>query len=155
MQTRTSDSTLVPPPPPRTASMVRPAMALLAGLGITALIVGPGIIMATLGMLRGVADPRAFRPSTTNLVVYLVINAVGAFTGGIATARIAFGRSFYTVFLLALVLLMSGVVTVLRGPDAAPAAPRWYPMAQALTVFAAALLGGWLERRRQERRARR
>ncbi len=132
--------------------MVRPAMALLAGLGITALIVGPGIIMATLGMLRGVADPLAFRPSTANLVVYLVINALGAFIGGTATARIAFGRSFYTVFLLALVLLMSGLVIVVRAKDPTQAGPYWYTLGQALTVFTAALLGGWLERRRQQSR---
>ncbi len=137
---------LIPPRP--THSFVRPALALLAGLGITAFIVGPGIIVATLAMLRGV-DPQTFRPSAGNLVVYLVINAVGAFVGGLATARITVGRSFYTVFLLALVLFMSAMVVVLRAKDPAQAGPQWYTVGQAVAVLVAALLGGALERRRQ------
>ena len=137
---------------PPTSSMMRPALGLLAGLGITALIVGPGIIIATLAMLRGV-DPRTFSPSTANLVVYLAITAVGAFAGGFTTARVTLGRSFYTVFLLALILFMSAMVPVLRGADpTAPQRPRWFLVAQAVVVLAAVLLGGWLERRRQARR---
>ena len=131
-----------------TTSFIRPALALLAGLGVTALIVGPGIIIATLAMLRGV-DPLHFRPSPANLVVYLVINAAGAFVGGLATARITVGRSFYTVFLLALVLFMSAMVVVLRAKDPAQAGPTWYTVGQAITVLVAALLGGGVERWRQ------
>jgi CHASE2 domain-containing sensor protein len=135
---------------PPTNSMMRPALGLLAGLGITALIVGPGIIVATLAMLRGVADPRAFLPSTENLAVYLAITAVGAFAGGLTTARITTGRSFYTVFLLALILFTSAMVLVLRGPDpTAPPRPQWFLVGQAAIVLAAVLLGGWFERRRQ------
>jgi hypothetical protein len=137
--------------PPDNRSFIRPAMALLAGLGITALIVGPGIIIATLAMLRGV-DPNSFRPSPANLVVYLAINAVGALVGGAATARIAAGRSVYTVFLFALVLFMSAIVVVLRGKDPAQAGPQWYTIGQAVTVLVAALAGGLLERRRQAAR---
>lgn len=140
-------ATPISPAPPN-LSFVRPALALLAGLGITALIVGPGIIIATLAMLRGV-DPTTFRPSTANLVVYLAINAVGAFVGGLAAARITIGRSFYTVFLLAMVLFMSAMVIVLRANDPAQAGPRWYTVGQAVTVLVAALLGGYLERRQQ------
>ena len=140
--------TVPPPPAPPTHSFLRPALGLLAGLGLTALIVGPGIIIATLAMLRGV-DPTTFRPSSANLVVYLVINAVGAFVGGLVTARITVGRSFYTVFLLALVLFMSAMVTVLRAKDPAQSGPSWYTVGQAVIVLAAALLGGFLERRRQ------
>ena len=127
---------------------MRPALGLLAGLGITAFIVGPGIIVATLAMLRGV-DPSTFHPSSANLVVYLAITAVGAFGGGFTTARITAGRSFYTVFLLALILFMSAMVPVLRGADPAAPRPRWFLVAQAVIVLVAALLGGWLERRRQ------
>jgi hypothetical protein len=138
--------------PPPTSSIIRPALALLAGLGITALIVGPGIIIATLAMLRGVADPRAFRPSLQNLVVYLVIIAAGAFTGGVATARITIGRSFFTVFLFALVLFTSAMVVVLRASEAAPTEPKWFALARAIAVLLAALLGGFVERRRQTAR---
>ena len=136
---------------PPTSSVIRPALALLAGLGITAVIVGPGIIIATLAMLRDV-DPQTFRPSPANLVVYLVINAIGAFVGGLATARITIGRSFYTVFLLALVLFVSAMVTVFRAHDTTQAEPRWYTIGQAVIVLVAALLGGYLERRRETAR---
>ena len=143
----TAPTTTTPP----TSSIIRPALALLAGLGITALIVGPGIIIATLAMLRGV-DPQTFRPSAANLMVYLVINAVGAFVGGLATARITIGRSFYTVFLLALILFTSAMVTVMRAKGDARAEPQWYNVGQAVVVLLAALLGGFLERRRQAAR---
>jgi hypothetical protein len=137
---------------PPTSSVIRPALGLLAGLGITALVVGPGIILATLAMLRGV-DPNTFRPSTQNLAVYLAITALGAFGGGFTTARITAGRSFYTVFLLALILFMSAMVPVLRGPDpAAQPRPQWFLVTQAAIVLVGALLGGWLERRRQAAR---
>jgi 1,4-dihydroxy-2-naphthoate octaprenyltransferase len=136
---------------PPTSSVIRPALGLLAGLGITALVVGPGIIVATLAMLRGV-NPSTFRPSTANLAVYLAITAVGAFAGGFTTARITTGRSFYTVFLLALILFVSAMVPVLRGADPAALRPQWFLVAQAVLVLAGALLGGWLERRRQAAR---
>ena len=84
-----------------------------------------------------------------------MINAAGAFLGGVAAARITIGRSFYTVFLLAIVLLMSGLVIALRAKDPAQAGPLWYTYGQALAVFVAALLGGWIERRRETARARR
>jgi hypothetical protein len=133
---------------PPTSSFIRPALALLAGLGVTALVVGPGIIIATLGMLRGV-DAKAFSPSTANLTVYLAITAGGAFAGGFTAARITVGRSFYTVFLLALVLFTSAMVPVLRGGDPNAPRPQWFLVGQAAVVLAASLLGGWLERRRQ------
>lgn len=138
--------------PPPNHSFVRPAVGLLAGLGITALLAGFGIVIATLAMLRGV-DPATFRPSSANLIVYLVINAIGAFAGGFTTARITVGRSFYTVFLFAFVLLTSAMVFVLRAPPAgALAEPRWFALARAITVVIAALLGGYIERRRQATR---
>ena len=135
-------------PPPPTSSAIRPALGLLAGLGVTALVVGPGIIVATLAMLRGV-DPSTFLPSTSNLAVYLAITAAGAFAGGFTTARITTGRSFYTVFLLALILFTSAMVPVLRGADPAAPRPRWFLVSQAVIVLTCALFGGWLERRRQ------
>jgi hypothetical protein len=144
--------TIPPPPVAPTSSMIRPALALLAGLGITALIVGPGVIIATLAMLRDVAAPRDFVPTTPYLVATLAINAVGAFAGGLATARITVGRSFYTVFLLSLILFMSAMVVVLRGAGEGPARPRWSLITQAIVVLVASLLGGWLERRREAAR---
>lgn len=148
----TTDERMTAPPVPVTSSMIRPTLALLAGLGITALIVGPGIIIATLAMLRGVSDPGAFSPSEGQLVVYLVIIAAGAFAGGLAAARITVGRSFFTVFVLALVLFMSAMVVVLRGASDGQIRPRWYLIAQAAVVLVASLLGGFLERRSERRR---
>jgi uncharacterized membrane protein len=150
MSGRSQDLSVPPPPTTPTSSMIRPTLALLAGLGVTALIVGPGVIIATLAMLRGVADPRTFQPSTGNLLVHLAINAVGAYAGGLTAARITVGRSFYTVFLLALVLFMSAMVVVLRGGES-PARPQWYLVAQAVAVLLFSLLGGYVERRCQRR----
>ena len=144
-------ATVPPPPPNPSSSMLRPTLALLAGLGVTAFIVGPGVIIATLAMLRGVENPAEFQPSTGNLLVHLAINAVGAYAGGLTTARITAGRSFYTVFLLGLILFMSAMVVVLRGGSDSPARPRWYLVAQAVVVLLFVLLGGYLERRRQAR----
>ena len=138
-----------PAPAPPSSSVIRPALALLAGLGITALIVGPAILATTLFMLRGVTDPRAFVPSTSGLVLHLAITCVGAYAGGFVTSRLTAGRSFYTTFVLALVLFTSAMVPVLRGPDPAAAPrPRWFLVAQAAVVLGASLLGGALERRR-------
>jgi hypothetical protein len=150
MTQRTRDVTVPPPPATPTTSMIRPTLALLAGLGVTALIVGPGVIIATLAMLRGVGDPRAFQPSTGNLLVHLAINAVGAYAGGLTAARITAGRSLYAVLLLALILFMSAMVVVLRGSDSAPR-PQWFLVSQALAVLFCSLLGGYLERRREGR----
>jgi hypothetical protein len=151
MSERTRDMTIPPPPATPSTSMIRPTLALLAGLGVTALIVGPGIIIATLAMLRGVENPATFQPTNGNLLVHLAINAVGAYAGGTTTARITVGRSFYTVFLLALILFMSAMVVVLRGDT--PGRPTWYPVSQAVAVLLFSLLGGYLERRRQRRTA--
>jgi hypothetical protein len=135
------------PPAPPTSTFVRPVLALLAGLGITVLIVVIGTLVATLAMLRGV-DPRHFQPTLGYLATNLVVSAVGALAGGFTTARITTGRSFYTVFLLALLLGVSGLVPVLRGAPAAAGQPGWYPLALALLPPAGVLLGGALERRR-------
>ena len=128
--------------------MIRPALALLAGLGITAMIVGPGILVTVLFMLRDAPDPRAFVPSDAALALHLAITALGALAGGFVTSRITAGRSFYTTFVLALVLFTSAMVPVLRGGDPAAPRPQWFLVSQALVVLLAALGGGLLERRR-------
>jgi len=45
---------------------------------------------------------------------------------------------------------MSAMVVVLRGSDS-PVRPQWYLVSQAAAVLLCALLGGYLERRRQAR----
>lgn len=152
MDESTREKPTPPAVPPSTSSLVRPVLALLAGLGVTAVVAGPGIVMATLAMLRGV-DPRSFRPSTANLLVYLAINAAGAVAGGATTAIVSAGRSYYSVLLLAVVLFMSALVPALRGADPSQARPEWYAAAQAVVVLAGVLLGALLARRRPARRA--
>jgi hypothetical protein len=135
------------PPAPPTSAFVRPVLALLAGLGITVLIVVIGTLVATLAVLRGV-DPRHFQPTPGYLATNLVVGALGALAGGFTTARITTGRSFYTVFLLALLLCVSGLVPVLRGTPPGGGQPSWYPLALALLAPAGVLIGGAIERRR-------
>jgi hypothetical protein len=135
------------PPRPPVLSFVRPVLALLAGLGITVLIVIVGTLVATLAALRGV-DPRHFQPPPVYLAVTIAVSALGATAGGYTTAQLTRARSFFTVFLLALLLFVSGIVPVLRGAPPDNGRPSWYPLALALLAPLAALLGGVLGRRR-------
>ena len=139
------------PPPPPAASSLRPALGLLAGLGITVVIVATGVLIATLAALRG-QDPKHFVAPFWTYPTHLVISAVGAAAGGLGTARITAGRSAYTVFLLALILLMSALGPVLRHTPPAPGQPAWYPLALAVVSPLAALAGGLLTRRADARR---
>ncbi len=129
--------------------MLRPALALLAGLGITVAISGFGIIINTLAALRGV-DPKLFVAPLSYLLTNVAVVAVAACAGGFATARVTTGRSLFTVQVLALILLVSALVPAFRGtrPSGEPA---WYPFALALMNAVGVLAGGLLERRRQGR----
>lgn len=126
--------------------MLRPALALLAGLGVTVLIVGGGVIVTTLAAIRD-ANPRAFSPPAWYYAVNLTLSALGAAAGGFTTSRITVGRSFFTVFVLALILFVSGIAPVLRGAGT-PGQPQWYPLILALLGPIGVLVGGALERRR-------
>jgi hypothetical protein len=140
----TPSSPAVPP----TSSVIRPVLALLAGLGITVFIVGAGTLIATLAALRGV-DPSHFQPPPAYLAANLTVSAVGALLGGFTTSRLTVGRSFYTVFLLALLLFVSGMAPVIRGSPPAEGQPSWYALALALLAPCGVLLGGAVERRRR------
>ena len=132
------------PVPP--SSMLRPALALLAGLGVTVLIVFIGVTVSTLAALRGV-DPKAYVAPFWTYPTHLLISALGAMAGGFTTARITADRSLFTTLVLALILLMSGLTPVLRGAPGAPGQPAWYPLSLAIASVVGALLGGVLERR--------
>ena len=140
------------PPPPPTSSFVRPAIGLLAGLGVSLLIIWIGTVAAGIMTLHG---PDALHSPYPSGYVWgkLVAAALGAFAGGFATSRITSGRSLYTVLLLALILLIAAAGPALRGM-APPGDPRWYPLTQALVVGVGVLLGGVLERRRDAGAAR-
>jgi hypothetical protein len=65
---------------------------------------------------------------------------------GFATARMTFGRSLYTVFLLAVVLGVASLVPLLRHGTGI-VEPIWYLQARPLLVLLGILVGGALERR--------
>lgn len=130
----------VRPPAP---SFLRPALALLAGLGIFVAIVFLGTI-ATF-VLMGVRD--AQHPSTALLVAELAVNAVGALLAGFATGRMTWGRSLYTLLLLAIIPSMSSLIPVLKG-TAAAGEPQWYLLTRPAVILLCILIGGMYERRR-------
>jgi hypothetical protein len=141
-----------PRPPLPTSTSLRPALALLAGLGVTVLIVFVGVTVSTLAALRGV-DPKTYVAPAWTYPTHLTISALGAFAGGFTTARITIGRTLFTTLVLALILLMSALAPVLRRTPGAPGQPVWYAPSLAIASPVAAIVGGILERRRGRARS--
>jgi hypothetical protein len=137
------------PPLPASRSL-RPALALLAGLGVTVLVVFFGVTISTLAALRGV-DPKSYVAPAWVYPIHMLISFFGAMAGGFATARITAGHSLFTTLLLALILLMSALTPVLRHAPSAPGQPEWYALSLVIASPLGALLGGILERRRSRR----
>ena len=137
-----------PPPVPQRplTPLLRPALALLAGLGITVLIVGGGVLVTTLGALRG-QDPQNFTPPAWYYAANMTLSFFGAAAGGFAVSRITHGRTLFTVMVLALILLVSGIAPILRGTASAPGQPSWYPLVLALLGPIGVIVGGLGERR--------
>ena len=145
-----------------TSTSLRPALGLLAGLGVTVLIVFLGVTITTLAALRGV-DAKSYVAPFWTYPTNLLISVLGAVAGGIATARITAGRSLFTVSYFGIDLAGHVVPTaqqlftteaavaraLLRGAAAAPGQPRWYPLALAILPPFAVLLGGIRERRKE------
>ena len=136
-----------PRPPLPTSSSMRPALGLLAGLGVTVLVVFLGVTISTLAALRDV-DPKAYVAPYWTYPTHLLITFLGAAAGGFTTARITHGRTLFTTLVLALILLMSALAPVLRHKPGAPGQPDWYALSLAIASPFGALLGGILERRR-------
>ena len=139
------------PPPPPSSTSLRPALALLAGLGITVLIVFTGVTISTLAALRG-QDPQHYVAPFWTYPTHLLISAVGAAAGGVTTARITAGRSTFSVVLLAVILMMSALGPVVRHVPPNPGQPWWYALSLAIVSPVAALGAGLLERRAGARR---
>ena len=136
-----------PRPPVPTSSSLRPALALMAGLGVTVLIVFFGVTISTLAALRGV-DPATYVAPSWTYPTHLVISFFGAVAGGFTTSRITAGRTLFTTLVLALILLMSALTPVLRHAPHAPGQPDWYALSLVIASPLGAMLGGLLERRR-------
>lgn len=132
-----------PPLAPRAPSALRPALGLLGGLGIFVVI----IVLGTIAVFLSATGADLRHPSTTLLAAQLAVNAIGAMAAGFATGRMTAGRSFYTLFLLALILSMSSLGPVLRD-STSTVEPRWYLMTRPVVILLGILLGGALERRR-------
>jgi hypothetical protein len=139
------DLTSVPAPPP-TPSFIRPALALLAGLGIFVLGYGFPTLLATLLLLRGVTDPASFQPPVGFRLFTLVIGALAGLASGWSVGRMTSGRSWYTLLLFALVLCVSPLAEARKA--AASGKSDQFLIALAIVAPAGALLGGWLDRRR-------
>lgn len=132
--------------PPRAPSIVRPVLGLLAGLGITVLIMVAGtfLIITLLGVARGVAIPALMR-SSGYLMGNLALTVVACAAGGYVVARATSGRSRFSVVVLALILLVSGLASARKDPtpDGRPAWHAWMvPLLGAVGVGLGALAAG-------------
>lgn len=134
-----------PPPAPPTSTFVRPAVGLLAGIGIALLVIAAGTVIAGLFTLRG---PNALTTAFPAGYVWgkLIAATVGAIAGGFTTSRITAGRSMYTVVLLALILFVAAAGPALRGRDSFPNDPAWFPLTLAVVELVGVLIGGLVER---------
>lgn len=135
-----------PPTPPPTSTFVRPAVGLLAGIGVALLVIAAGTVLAGIATLRG---PNALTSAFPAGYVWgkLAAAAAGAFAGGFTTSRITVGRSMYTVFVLALILFIAAAGPALRDDGAFPHDPSWFPLTLAIAQLIGVLIGGWLERK--------
>jgi hypothetical protein len=139
-------ATTAPSEPPPTPSFIRPALALLAGLGIFVLVYALPIVFVTLLLLRGVSNPAAYQPPTEFRLFTLVLGALAGAVSGFAVARMTVGRSWYTLLLLALVFCVSPLAEARKAAVAGKS--YYFLIALAVVAPVSALLGGWLERRR-------
>jgi hypothetical protein len=140
----------VPPPTPPTSTFVRPAIGLLAGIGVSLLVIAVGTVIAGVFTLRG-ADVLTKAFPDGYVWGKLVAAAVGGFAGGFTTSRITVGRSMYTVFVLALILFIAAAGPALRGAAAFPNDPAWFPLTLGIVELLAVVAGGALERRMEGR----
>jgi hypothetical protein len=137
--------TVPTPVAPRAPTFLRPALALLAGLGVFVAVLAVGTFAAYI-VVRP-ADP--LHPATGLLVALLAVNAVAAVIAGLAAGRMTSGRSLYTVFVLAIIPSMSSIIPVMNGT--APAGePQWYLVARPVVILFGILIGGVLERRQSD-----
>jgi hypothetical protein len=135
-----------PPPTPPTSTFVRPAIGLLAGIGVSLLVIAVGTVVAGVFTLRG-ADALTKAFPEGYVWGKLIAAAVGGLAGGFTTSRITVGRSMYTVLVLALILFIAAAGPALRNAAAFPNDPAWFPLTLAIVEFIAVVAGGALERR--------
>jgi hypothetical protein len=138
-----------PPPTPPSSTFVRPAVGLLAGIGVSLLVIWVGTVIAGVFTLRG-ADALTKAFPAGYVWGKLIAAALGAFAGGFTTSRITTGRSLYTVIVLALILFVAAARQALRGHGSFPNDPGWFPLTLAIVELVAVVAGGALERRMEQ-----
>lgn len=132
----------------------RLVVAVLAGLGVTILVVLVGTLIAVKLAPSGV-DPatleRTLREGVTLPRAYLALNlafsAAAALAGGYVAGRVANRRGSKAVRVLAALLLLSGVLSLTGRNGNAPGQPAWYPYVLLLLGPAGVVVGGSLVRR--------
>jgi len=140
------------PPAPPTSQAVRPAIGLLAGIGVALLLIAVGTVVAGVFTLHG-ADALT-KPFPAGYVWgKLAAAAVGALAGGFTTSRITAGRSLFTVVVLALILFVAAAGPAVRGAGAFPNDPTWFPLTLAAVELLGVLVGGAVERALESRGA--
>ena len=139
-----------PAPAPPTSQVVRPAIGLLAGIGVALLLIAIGTVVAGLLTLHG--GDALGKPFPAGYVWgKLVAAAVGALAGGFTTSRITTGRSLFTAVVLGLILSVAAAAPAVRGTGTFPNDPRWFPFALAAVELVGVLLGAVIERRLESR----
>ncbi len=141
-----------PPPVPPSSTFIRPAVGLLAGIGVALLVIAIGTVIAGLFTLRG-ADALTKAYPAGYVWGKLAAATVGALAGGFTTSRITVGRSMFTSFVLALILAVAAAGPALRGGGSFNLDPSWFPLTLAAVELVGVLVGALIERRLEAMRA--
>ena len=134
----------------------RLVVAVLAGLGVTILVVLVGTIAAVKLALSGM-DPatlelrlkQGMQLPAGYLSLYLAFAALSSLAGGYVTGRVASRRGSKAVGVLAALLLLAGVFSLTEG-GGETGQPSWYPYVLLLLGPAGVMMGGSLVRRGQD-----
>lgn len=110
------------------------------------IVVVTGTFIATVFMLSGV-NLKQFQWPLAYSLANLTFAVFGAMAGGFTASRITRDHTLYTVYLLAVITAVSGLVPVLRGVAPVNGQPSWYSLGIAVLVPIGVLVGGILERR--------
>ena len=132
---------------PSRESLVRPLLALVAGLGIMALLVAPPTLMSALAALRGLLDAPVFHPPLGYIVINIGLNILGGVIAGFVVARLTHGRQRQSV------MAMAALLAVLSALDAIKVARSgglvWVPVLIVVLVPLSVLAGGRMEEQRR------
>ena len=127
-------------------SLVRPLLAIVAGLGVMALLVAPPTLMSALAALRGLLDAPVFRPPMGFIIFNIGLNILGGVMSGSIVARLTRGRARYPVMAMAALLALSSALDAVK--VARSGGHVWVPLLIVVLVPLAVLAGGHVEEQR-------